>query len=100
MIAYLGWRLAAFERVQPDLPPPAEVILSMHLYRIPSPPGPEPWDWDDLGLHPVARWRPESAVVPEMASGGHQVPVCRREQGADAPRSPVSGTGACGRCRR
>jgi hypothetical protein len=55
--AYLRWRLEAFRR-ETDLPPPAEVILSMHLYRIPAPPGPDPWDWDDLGTYPVARWRP------------------------------------------
>jgi hypothetical protein len=62
-IAYLGWRLAAFRRDRPDLPPPAEVVLSMHLYRIPSPPGPDPWDWEDLGVYPVARWRPGSAEL-------------------------------------
>jgi hypothetical protein len=62
-IAYLGWRLAAFRREHPDLPPPAEVVLSMHFYRIPPPPGPEPWDWDDLGVLPVARWRPGSAAL-------------------------------------
>ncbi len=61
MIAYLRWRLDAFLRAHPDLPPPAEVVLSMHLFRIPAPPGPEPWDWEDLGVYPVARWRPGSA---------------------------------------
>jgi hypothetical protein len=62
-IAYLRWRLSAFLSERPDLPPPSEVVLSMHLHRIPAPPGPEPWDWDDLGVYPVARWRPGSAVL-------------------------------------
>jgi hypothetical protein len=58
ILTYLAWRLEAFRRAHPELPPPSQVILSVHLYRIPAPPGPDPWDWDDLGLHPVARWRP------------------------------------------
>ncbi len=58
ILVYLNWRLEEFGRAHPDLPPPAAVILFVHLYRIPPPPGPRPWDWEDLGAHPLARWRP------------------------------------------
>ena len=58
MRAYLRWRVAEFARRHPDLPPPDEALLLVRLSRIPPPPGPQPWDWQDLGEYPVARWRP------------------------------------------
>jgi hypothetical protein len=58
MLAYLRWRLLAFQRAHPDWPRPDEVILIVRLTYIPDPPGPRPWDWEDLGEHQVARWRP------------------------------------------
>jgi hypothetical protein len=64
LLAYLRWRLEGFARDRPDLPRPGEVILCVHLFRIPGPPGPRPWDWEDLGRHPVARWRPAAGEAP------------------------------------
>jgi hypothetical protein len=58
MRAYLRWRLDQFRRSHPDWPPPDEVVLVMRLTRVPPPPGPRPWDWEDLGEYRVARWRP------------------------------------------
>ena len=63
LLAYLRWRLATFRREHPYLPTPTQVVLCVRLYRVPPPPGPTPWQWEDLGQHPVARWRP-GAVVP------------------------------------
>jgi hypothetical protein len=62
MLAYLGWKLAAFRRERPDLAPPTQVVLYVRLYRVPPPPGPTPWHWEFLGQHPVARWLPEVPV--------------------------------------
>jgi hypothetical protein len=62
--AYLRWRLDRFLRQHPDLPPPAEVILYVRIYRIPPPPGPSPWQWEYLGQHPVARWLPRAEPDP------------------------------------
>jgi hypothetical protein len=59
MHAYLRWRLAEFRRQRPDLPPPAQVRLLVHSYRIPEPPGPEPWRWQDQGWDLVGCWVPE-----------------------------------------
>ncbi len=64
MRAYLRWRLAAFRRECPDLPPPTQAVLLVRLYRIPPPPGPRPWDWEYLGQHPVACWLPGVPVPP------------------------------------
>jgi hypothetical protein len=58
MLAYLRWRLAAFRREHPDRPPPSEVWLRLHTYRIPEPPGPDPWHWQDGGTEDVGRWLP------------------------------------------
>lgn len=63
--AYLRWRLEEFRHSHPELPPPREVILLMNTYRIPSPPGPEPWDWQVLERQPVVRWRPDAPPEPE-----------------------------------
>jgi hypothetical protein len=60
MHAYLRWRLAEFRRERPDLPPPTQVRLWVHSYRIPEPPGPEPWRWQDQGWDLVGVWVPES----------------------------------------
>ena len=58
--AYLGWRLEGFQRDHPELPPPTELVLLGHIYRIP-PPGPEPFSWSAPQELPLARWRPLSA---------------------------------------
>jgi hypothetical protein len=60
MHAYLRWRVAEFRRQRPDLPPPAQVRMWVHSYRIPEPPGPEPWRWQDQGWDLVGCWVPES----------------------------------------
>jgi len=60
MLAYLRWRLAEFRRVHPDRPPPSEVALWMHMYRIPKPPGPQPWQFEDADIVCLGRWLPES----------------------------------------
>jgi hypothetical protein len=62
MLAYLRWRVAAFERQRPELSPPTEAVLCVRLYRVPSPPGPAPWRWEYLGQHRVARWLPGARV--------------------------------------
>jgi hypothetical protein len=62
--AYLRWRLMAFRQAHPDLPPPAQVVLWVQLYRIPEPPGGSPWQWEDLGRQPLARWRPYDGDPP------------------------------------
>lgn len=65
MRTYLRWRLAAFRREHPALPPPTQAVLCVRLYRIPPPPGPRPWHWEYLGQHPVARWLPGVAAPPD-----------------------------------
>jgi hypothetical protein len=58
---YLRWRVARYRLLREEVPPPDEVRLLVRLYRIPPPPGPRPWDWQDLGEHPVLRWRASPA---------------------------------------
>jgi hypothetical protein len=53
--SWLRWRVLGYLREHPDLPAPDEVQLHVRLFRIPWPPGPVPWDWEDLGRHPVLR---------------------------------------------
>ena len=64
MLADLRWRLAAFRREHPELPPPTQVVLCVRLHRVPPPPGPSPWRWDFLGQYPVSRWLPGAAAPP------------------------------------
>ena len=87
MHAYLRWRSEAFQRAHPELPPPRQVILSQHVYRIPAPPGPEPWDWQPVfgvtaeGVplaQPVARWLPGTRPEPEYFPLEMYNPVMRR----------------------
>jgi hypothetical protein len=59
LLAYLRWRVVGLLKDNPDWPVPRQVILHIRVYHIPAPPGPEPWGWEDLGQHPVARWLPE-----------------------------------------
>lgn len=66
MHAYLRWRLAAYQRAHPEQPRPKEVILAVNTYRIPPPPGPDPWDWKHSDRpQPIARWRPGAEPGPE-----------------------------------
>jgi hypothetical protein len=60
MAAYMRWRWHEYQRQHADkaLPPPTQVILHMHAFTIPQPPGPSPWRFTDLGRHPVVRWLP------------------------------------------
>lgn len=60
MAAYLRWRWREYQRrhAEDDLPQPTQVILHMHAFTIPPPPGPSPWRFTDLGRHPVVRWLP------------------------------------------
>ena len=52
-------------RANPGLPPPTQAILLVRAYKIPKPPGPDPWDWYDLGEHRVARWLPAAPLNPK-----------------------------------
>jgi hypothetical protein len=61
MFAYLRWRVAEYRREHPERPRPSQVRLLVHTYRIPSPPGPSPWRWEDCGLYSVGCWYPEPA---------------------------------------
>jgi hypothetical protein len=71
--AFLRWRMEAFQAQHPELPPPKQVVLGLRLYRIPAPPGPEPWDWqpvygeDASGpmAQPVLRWLPGAEPGPD-----------------------------------
>jgi hypothetical protein len=63
---YLRWRLQVYQRANPDLPPPTQVILLVRTYKIPKPPGPDPWDWYDLGEDRVARWLPSAPLDPKQ----------------------------------
>jgi hypothetical protein len=58
LMAYIRWRLATYRREHPDRPPPSEVLIWIHGYRIPEPPGPHPWRWHDTGSQPAGRWLP------------------------------------------
>lgn len=59
MHAYLKWRWEAHHAVHPELPEPEQVVLHVRVYRVPPPPGPEPWAWAGPFCSPVARWRPQ-----------------------------------------
>jgi hypothetical protein len=59
VLAYMRWRLIRFRRENPDLPPPAQVILWVQTFGIPDPPGPRPWDWVEYKPLPLARWLPQ-----------------------------------------
>jgi hypothetical protein len=59
---FLRWRLQVYQRANPDLPPPTQVILLVRTFHIPEPPGPEPWDWSYLGEDRVARWLPAAPL--------------------------------------
>jgi hypothetical protein len=65
--AFLRWRLRAYQRDRPDLPPPDEVLLWGALSKVPAPPGPVPWDWEDLSQNVLARWRPALGDPPGSA---------------------------------
>jgi hypothetical protein len=68
LMPYLKWRLQVFEKRNPDVPKPTQVIILARTYNIPAPPGDEPWHWDMEGPHPIARWLPnrktEEGYVP------------------------------------
>jgi hypothetical protein len=59
MLAYLRWRLADYRRAHPERPAPTQVLLWLHRYRIPKPPGSYSWSWEDRGFECVGRWLPE-----------------------------------------
>jgi hypothetical protein len=59
---YLRWRTDVYQRAYPDLPRPTQVILLVRAFEVPKPPGPEPWDWYDLGEHRLARWLPPAPL--------------------------------------
>jgi len=61
MKAYVRWRWLEYRRGHDDLPEPTQIILYMHGYEIPPPPGSSPWRFIDWGRHPVARWLPWKA---------------------------------------
>ncbi len=63
MFAYLRWRVATFRREHPELPPPSQVVLWEHGYRIPEP-GSQPWRWQELGKVRVGRWLPNQDAAP------------------------------------
>jgi hypothetical protein len=44
------------------MPTPTQVILLVRGFEVPEPPGPEPWDWYDLGEHHMARWLPSAPI--------------------------------------
>jgi hypothetical protein len=58
MKAYVRWRWEEYRLRHHELPEPTQIILYMHGYEIPQPPGPSPWCFIDCGRHPVARWLP------------------------------------------
>jgi hypothetical protein len=71
LVAYMNWRVTEFRRQHPERTPPSQVFLWIHAYRIPAPPGPQPWNWDDLGPYYIGRWLP---------GGVHSVALDRKER--------------------
>jgi hypothetical protein len=61
--AYLRWQRDRYIKDHPDLAPPTEAILSVHLYRTPDPLKP-PWKPDGPDPRPLARWRPNVESPP------------------------------------
>jgi hypothetical protein len=59
--SYLRWRWDRYSAQHQELPEPTQVILHVRTYRIPAPPGPDPWTWGGPDECPMARWRPRSA---------------------------------------
>jgi hypothetical protein len=59
---YLRWRLEVWQRANPQLPAPTQVVLLVRGFEVPEPPGPQPWDWYDLGEHHMARWLPAAPI--------------------------------------
>jgi hypothetical protein len=59
---YLRWRLQVYQEANRGLPRPTQVILLVRAYKVPKPPGPDPWDWYDLGEDRVARWLPSAPL--------------------------------------
>lgn len=53
--AYLRWRMSQFDDAKGDMLPPAEAVLVLRRYRIPSPDR-SPWDWEGPESFPVARY--------------------------------------------
>lgn len=60
-LAYLRWRLRAWEAENPDHAKPKQVLLMQRFYRIRGPD--EPRGWDGPYTIPVARWQPETRIV-------------------------------------
>jgi hypothetical protein len=58
MRAYLEYRWQTYQESHPNVPLPRQVILHVRVYRVPAPPGPEPWTWTGPVTRPMARWRP------------------------------------------
>jgi hypothetical protein len=65
MYNYLRWRLQIYQQANPNMPPPTQVILLVRTFNIPTPPGPDPWEWNDLGEDRVARWLPSAPLDPK-----------------------------------
>jgi hypothetical protein len=82
--AYMRWRLRAFLRQHPDLPPPRQVILFVRLYHVP-PPGAEPWFWHGPEEQPVARWQPDNHWDPGYAPLEMYNPVVPRFESVYRP---------------
>jgi hypothetical protein len=59
ILAYLRWRLAAYQSLYPGLPPPRQVILKMRRYRIAEPDQAPPYLRGPFVV-PVARWQPHA----------------------------------------
>jgi hypothetical protein len=61
MRAYMRWKMDAYLRAHPELPPPREAILFMHVYRTPE--FGKPLDWTRAEIC-VARWRINDSAAP------------------------------------
>ena len=60
--AYVRWRMQQYCELHPDLPPPNEAVLLVHIYRTPRP-GQDPQNRPVPVEKPLARWRPGKEPV-------------------------------------
>lgn len=87
VLAYLRRRSDDFQRAHPETPPPRQVILNVRVYRVPPPPGPEPWDWERLHeAYPVVRWLPGAEPQPDYYPLEMYNPVMERFEVLRRPR--------------
>jgi hypothetical protein len=77
MRAYLRWRSEHFREEHPERPEPNELVLYIHVYRIPRPGEPADYAHGPVEV-PLARWRPTAEGTPGRLPLEAWDPVARR----------------------